>query len=139
MSLPEIPEILAFLREADPDMLEMMGEAAVLESFQSAASSVPAYQDLLKRRGVDPAAVVDIVAFRSQVPLTDKGVTFLAYPVHELCRGGSLQGIKTIVPSSGHSGTFAFSVDTAEGGALAAKGADLALEYVLDISTRPLS
>lgn len=137
MSLPEIPEILAFLRSAEPEMLEMMGEAAVLESFRSAAAEVPAYQDLLKRHGVDPAGITDLDAFRSRVPLTDKTTTFLAHPVRELCRGGSLKGIKSIIPSSGHSGTFAFSVDTAEGAALAAKGADLAFEYVLEISKRP--
>ena len=137
MSLPEIPEILAFLRSAEPEMLEMMGEAAVLESFRSAAAEVPAYGDLLKRAGVDPAEIGDLAAFASRVPLTDKHSTFLAYPMHQLCRGGSVKGIKSIVPSSGHSGTFAFSVDTAEGAALAAKGADLALEHVLEISQRP--
>lgn len=137
MSLPEIPEILAFLRSAEPEMLEMMGEAAVLESFKSAAADVPAYRDLLDRHKVDPAEIGDIAAFKARVPLTDKSTTFLAYPLHQLCRGGTLKGIKSIVPSSGHSGTFAFSVDTAEGAALAAKGADLALEYVLEISTRP--
>ena len=137
MSLPEIPEILAFLRSAEPEMLEMMGEAAVLESFRSAAAEVPAYADLLKRHGVDPAEVTDLATFKSRVPLTDKSSTFLAYPIHQLCRGGTLRGIKTVVPSSGHSGTFAFSVDTAEGAALAAKGADVALEYVLEISRRP--
>lgn len=137
MSLPEIPEILEFLRSADPDALELMGEEAVVESFRSAATEVPAYADLLRRSGVDPAEVADIATFRSRAPLTDKSTTFLAYPVHELVRGGSLKKVKTIVPSSGHSGTFAFSVDTVEGAALAEKGADLAFEYVLEISKRP--
>ena len=135
--LPEIPEILAFLQSADPEMLEQMGEASVLASFQSAAAEVPAYRDLLRRAGVNAADVNDLETFKARVPLTDKTTTFLAYPIHELCRGGTLKGIKSIVPSSGHSGTFAFSVDTAEGAALAAKGADLALEYVLEISKRP--
>jgi ADP-ribose pyrophosphatase YjhB (NUDIX family) len=35
-------------------MLEQMGEGAVLAAFQSAAAQVPAYRDLLARRGVDP-------------------------------------------------------------------------------------
>ena len=96
-----------------------------------------AYKALLSQHGVDPAAVVNIDAFRRLVPLTDKNNTFLAHPIHELCRGGRLKGIKSIVPSSGHSGTFAFSVDTAEGAELAAKGADPAFEYVLVISERP--
>ena len=129
--------ILEFLKSAEPELLEEMGEAAVLEAFQSAAREVPAYAGLLNRHGVDLAAVTDIESFRRLVPLTDKHNTFLAHPIHQLCRGGSLKGIKSIVPSSGHSGTFAFSVDTPEGGELAAKGADLAFEYVLGISERP--
>jgi len=135
--LPPIPDIIEFLRSAEPEMLELMGEASVLEAFGRAAAEVPAYGDMLRARGVDPAAVADIDSFRRLVPLTDKEATFGRYPVRELCRGGSVRGIKTIVPSSGHSGSFAFSVDVAEGGELAAKGADLAFHYVLGVLDRP--
>jgi phenylacetate-CoA ligase len=136
VSLPEIPEILEFLRSAEPEMLEQMGEGAVLAAFQSAAAEVPAYADLLKRRGVDPGAVTDLDGFRARVPLTDKPTMFQGYPLHELFRGGTLEGIKSFVPSSGTSGAFAFSGDTAEGFQLAAKGADLAFEYVIGFSKR---
>jgi phenylacetate-CoA ligase len=136
VSLPEIPEILEFLRSAEPEMLEQMGEGAVLAAFQSAAAEVPAYRDLLAHRGVDPAGITDIAAFRARVPLTDKATMFRAYPLHQLFRGGSLDGIKSFVPSSGLSGAFAFSGDTAEGFQLAAKGADLALEHTLGFSKR---
>src|SRR6185295_16537997 len=117
-------------------MLEQMGEAAVLAAFQSAAAEVPAYVDFLRRRGVDPAAVTDLASFRARVPLTDKPTMFQGYPLHELFRGGTLEGIKSFVPSSGTSGAFAFSGDTAEGFQLAAKGADLAFEYVVGFSKR---
>ena len=136
MSLPEIPEILEFLRSAEPEMLEQMGEAAVLAAFQSAAAEVPAYRDLLARGGVDPAAITDLETFRTRVPLTDKAAIFGAYPLHQLFRGGRLDGIRSFVPSSGLSGAFAFSGDTAEGLQLAAKGADLAFEYTLGFSKR---
>jgi phenylacetate-CoA ligase len=136
VSLPEIPEILDFLRSAEPEMLEQMGEGALLTAFQSAAAEVPAYADLLARAGVDPATVTDLDTFRQRVPLTDKATIFRAYALHELFRGGSVNGIKTFVPSSGLSGAFAFSGDTADGFALAAKGADLALEYTLGFSKR---
>jgi phenylacetate-CoA ligase len=136
MSLPEIPEIIAFLRSAEPEMIEMMGEGALLASFPSAAGEVPAYADLLARRGVDPASITDLDTFRARVPLVDKPSIFGAYPLHQLLRGGSVQGIKSFVPSSGLSGVFAFSGDTAEGFQLAAKGADLALEYTLGFSKR---
>ncbi len=136
MSLPEIPEILDFLRSAEPEMLEQMGEGAVLAAFQSAAAEVPAYGHLLASRGVDAAEITDIEGFRARVPLTDKASIFRTYPLHQLFRGGSLDGIKSFVPSSGLSGAFAFSGDTAEGFHLAAKGADLALEYTLGFSKR---
>jgi phenylacetate-CoA ligase len=61
---------------------------------------------------------------------------FGGYPLHQLFRGGTLEGLKSSVPSSGTSGTFAFSGDTAEGFELAAKGADLAFEYVIGFSRR---
>ena len=134
--LPEIPEILEFLRSAEPEILEQMGEGSLLAAFQSAATEVPAYAHLLRKHGVDPAAVTDLDTFRARVPLTDKPSVFQAYPLHELFRGGTLNGIKSFVPSSGTSGAFAFSGDTAEGFQLAAKGADLAFEYVIGFSRR---
>ncbi len=136
MSLPEISEILEFLRSAEPEMLEQMGEGSLLAAFQSAAAEVPAYADLLKRRGVDPGTVTDLDTFRARVPLTDKLSIFQAYPLHALFRGGTLEGIKSFVPSSGTSGAFAFSGDTAEGVQLAAKGADVAFEHVIGFSKR---
>jgi hypothetical protein len=136
VSLPEIPEILEFLRSAEPEMLEQMGEGSLLAAFQSASAEVPAYADLLKRHGVDPATVTDLDTFRARVPLTDKPSIFQAYPLHELFRGGTLEGIKFFVPSSGTSGTFAFSGDTAEGFQRHTKGANLALEYVIGFSRR---
>jgi phenylacetate-CoA ligase len=136
VSLPEIPEILEFLRSAEPEMLEQMGEGSLLAAFQGAAAEVPAYADLLKKRGVDPAGVTDLETFRARVPLTDKPTMFGGYPLHQLFRGGTLDGLKSFVPTSGTSGTFAFSGDTAEGFQLAAKGADLAFEYVIGFSRR---
>ena len=135
MSPPEIPAILDFLRSAEPEMLEQMGEASLLAAFQSAAAEVPAYAELLRSRGVDPAAITDLEAFRTDVPLIDKRI-FGDYPLHQLFRGGTLEAIKSFAPTSGHSGNFAFSGDTAEGFHLAAKGADLAFEYTLGFSKR---
>jgi phenylacetate-CoA ligase len=137
MTLPGIPETLSFLQSVEPEVLVQMGEAAVLGAFRSAAADVPAYQDLLARHGVNPEKIVDVESFRMRVPLTDKETTFLAYPLPELCRGGRIKGIKSVVPSSGHSGTFGFGLDTPEGVALATLGADLAFEYVLEISKSP--
>jgi phenylacetate-coenzyme A ligase PaaK-like adenylate-forming protein len=130
--LPEIPDILTFLRSADPDVLEAMGQQEVLEAFRSAAAEVSAYKDVLRKAGVDPAAVTDVEAFRSRVPLIDKSVIF-PYRIAELCRNGKMDDISGMLPSSGHSGVFAFSVNTRKNVENTARMVDLALEYCLSI------
>jgi phenylacetate-CoA ligase len=134
--LPEIPDILAFLKTVDPLELERMGEDAMLEAFQSAAAEVPAYRDLLTKRGVDPVKVTDLASLRQIVPLIDKSLVFEPYSIEDLCRHGSLAEIKGILPSSGHSGVFAFSVNTLKNIQNTARMVDLALEYCLKISAK---
>src|SRR5574341_159913 len=136
MDIPSIPDIIAFLTSAEPDVLEQMGEGALLEAFTSAAAEVPAYQDMLKQRGVDPAAVGDIAAFRAAAPLLDKSL-FAQYRVDQLCRRGSLKEVKAVIPSSGHSGVFAFNVETFENVKGGTTMADLAFEYCLKVSEKP--
>lgn len=131
--LPDISEILTLLKSSDPDELERMGEAGMVEAFQSAAAEVPAYKDLLQKRGVDIAQVTDIAALRRMVPLIDKTSIFQPYEIADLCRHGSLADIKGILPSSGHSGVFAFSVNTVKNVQNTARMVDLALEYCLNI------
>jgi phenylacetate-coenzyme A ligase PaaK-like adenylate-forming protein len=134
--VPDVSTILAFLATAEPEALEQMGQAALLEAFRTAAADVPAYRERLRRHGLDPSAITDLATFRARVPITDKASVFEADSIDRLCRNGRLEPIKSVVPSSGRSGAFAFSVDTAEGTALAAKTADLAFEYALQISQR---
>ncbi len=136
MSLPEIPEILAFLQSAPPSEIERMGEDAVLEAFRLAAEQVPGYHDLLNRRGVVPAHVKDLPSFKALVPVVDKEQIFVPYGMAALCRGGTLDRVKSILPSSGHSGIFAFSVNTPTNIENTAKMVDLALEYCLGVSKR---
>ena len=131
--LPDIPEILAFLKSADPDHLQRMGDEGMVEAFRSAAVEVPAYRDLLQKHGVDIAQVTDIAALRRLVPLVDKSTMFQPYGIADLCRHGSLDDIKGILPSSGHSGVFAFSVNTVKNVQNTARMVDLALEYCLNI------
>lgn len=135
-ALPDIPAILAFLQTADPAELERMGEEAMLAAFQSAAADVPAYRDLLKKRGVEPSQIADLASLRARVPLVDKSLVFEPYTIQELCRHGSLDDIKSILPSSGHSGLFAFSVNTLKNIENTARMVDLALEYCLKIFAR---
>ena len=136
MALPSAPDIIAFLSSTEPAVLEQMGERALVEAFRSAAAEVPAYRDQLAARRIDPATVVDSETFRSVAPLIDKSV-FGRYRADELCRRGSLKEVKFCVPSSGHSGVFAFNVETHDNVRDGTTMADLAFEYCLRVSERP--
>ena len=135
MDTPAIPDVIAFLTSAEPETLEQMGEVAVVEAFKSAAAEVPAYQDMLRQRGVDPASVTGVASFRAAAPLLDKSI-FSRYDVDQLCRRGSLEEIKAVIPSSGHSGVFAFNVETFENVRGGTTMADLAFEYCLKVSKK---
>ena len=130
--LPDIPEILEFLKTAEPEMLEQMGEREVVEAFQAAAAEVAAYRDILGKAGVDPALITGVDAFRRAVPVIDKSTIF-HYRIPDLCRHGKMDDLKGILPSSGHSGVFAFSVNTVKNVENTARMVDLALEYCLSI------
>jgi phenylacetate-CoA ligase len=132
---PSIPDIIAFLSSADSEALEQMGEGALLAAFQSAAAEVPAYQDMLKKRGVNPASVSNVAAFRANAPVIDKSV-FAQYSVEQLCRRGSLKEVKAVIPSSGFSGVFAFNVETYDNHRGGTTMADLAFEYCLKVSEK---
>src|SRR5687768_11732992 len=112
-----------------------MGEAALLAAFHSAAAEVPAYQDMLGKRGIDPLSVSDVAAFRAHAPVLDKSV-FAQYSVDQLCRRGSLKEVKSVIPSSGFSGVFAFNVETYDNLKGDTTMADLALEYCLKVSAK---
>ena len=138
MAIPEleIPEILAFLQSAEPEALEQIAEQDVVEAFRSSAAEVPGYKDLLQKWKVDPTAVTDLASFRAHVPIVDKHVVFPPYSIEQLCRNRNIEDLKGVLPSSGHSGVFAFSVNTAKNVQNTAKMVDLALEYCLGISKR---
>ena len=136
MTLPSVPDIIAFLSGAEPEVLEQMGEGALLEAFRSAASEVPAYQAQLEALGVDVGTVVDADTFRAAAPFIDKSI-FRRYRVDQLCRRGSLKEVKFCIPSSGSSGVFGFNVETYDNVQGGTTMADLAFEYCLRVSERP--
>lgn len=79
------------------------GEAMALRLFHEAAKRVPAYQDFLYQRGVNPATIRTIADFR-QVPAIDKSNYLTQYPLHKLCWDGTLAGLGMISVSSGSTG-----------------------------------
>lgn len=128
--LGKVRELLGFLSSSSPAELERAGESGAVEAFRAAAAEVPWYRDFLERRGISAEAVSDIASFRDRVPTVDKKTVF-SNDAASLCRGGNLAGLKSILPSSGHSGSFAFSVGTAENAVNTALLVDAGLEYGL--------
>jgi len=79
------------------------GEQRALALFQAAAEHVPAYQDFLKKQGVEPAKIKTADDF-SQLPITDRENYLRAYPLEQLCWHKELASAQIISFSSGSSG-----------------------------------
>lgn len=75
----------------------------VLELFRRTAETVPAYRDLLRHNGIDPATIRTFEDFQ-RLPLLDKANYHERYPLPELCRDGDLSALDMIAVSSGSSG-----------------------------------
>ncbi|WP_052398115.1 phenylacetate--CoA ligase family protein [Streptomyces sp. NRRL F-5123] len=75
-----------------------------LELFRRASSSIPAYADFLRRRGCDPALLVETADF-GRVPVTTKQNYLRSYPLADLMWDGSLDGVRLMASSTGSSGT----------------------------------
>ncbi|MBI3803879.1 MAG: phenylacetate--CoA ligase family protein [Nitrospirae bacterium] len=71
--------------------------------FHSVAADVPAYRDLLKKEGIDPANIQTDADFK-KLPLLTKQNYLLPYPLPQRCRGGTLHGNEMIAVSSGSTG-----------------------------------
>jgi phenylacetate-CoA ligase len=76
---------------------------AVLALFHEAAAEVPAYRDLLRTHGIDPAAVQDRDAFVRLPVLTKEGYV-ARHPLAARCRGGDLTTCDFVAVSSGSTG-----------------------------------
>jgi phenylacetate-CoA ligase len=76
---------------------------AVLALFREVATHVPAYGELLRAHGVDPAAVRTREDF-ARLPLVTKDGYLRRYPLPARCRGGDLSTCDFIAVSSGSTG-----------------------------------
>lgn len=79
----------------------LRSQQRAVEQFRRAAAAVPFYRRLLARRGIRPAQVTDIEAFRAAVPLIAKQDVFGSHQLADLLVDRSLGGIVALVPSSG--------------------------------------
>jgi phenylacetate-CoA ligase len=95
-----------------PEYYKNDQEKYLLKVFRKYASSVPAYSELLKEKGVDPASITSVDAFKRLLPIIDKYDTFIKYEgrISNLCVDGNLQDVVSVLSSSGYSGRFAYGL-----------------------------
>lgn len=82
-------------------------ETAAVHLFQTIAATVPAYQDFLKERQINPETISTFADFQS-LPLTTKTNYTRRYPLSQLCRQGQLESCDFIAVSSGSTGQPSF-------------------------------
>jgi phenylacetate-coenzyme A ligase PaaK-like adenylate-forming protein len=108
----------------------------LLAAFRRAASTVPAYRQLLDEHGVEPTAIVDRDRFAALCPILTKANTFDRFPIDQLCAEGTLQDLADVLTSSGHGGRFSFGLSTRAQQAEAAAAIDQALDAAFEVRTR---
>jgi len=130
-------DTISHLRSISPRELMAEGERLTVAAFHRQVSDVPAYRKMLMASpSADAADVRDITTFKKNAPILDKHNTFGAHEVRELCRGGELEGVRSILTSSGHSGVFSFGVNTSENLLRSSRSIDMGLEYIFGVDHR---
>lgn len=130
-------EVIRILRNTNPDDLMAVAEHAALAAFVRARDTVPAYATLLSEAWAGGRRdISDMAAFSRDVPIIDKHQTFGRFTVKELCSGGSLDGVRSVLTSSGHSGVFSFGVNSEDNLRNSAHAIDLGLQYMFDVDNR---
>lgn len=128
---------IAAMRNSTPDELFQAAPNGALAAFHRAVANVPAYRQIVAAHndGTIPA-VATIEDFRRVAPLLDKRNTFGDFDISALCLDGSLEGVRSIMTSSGHSGVFSFGVNTAENIQRSARSIDTGLQYLFGVDER---
>jgi phenylacetate-CoA ligase len=130
-------ELIRLLRETPAEMIAASGERDALNAFRRVVRTVPFYRRMIDEQGVDPAGIDSIEAFTTKVPILDKQNTFGSHVISELCVGGNLDGVRSVLTSSGFlSGVFSFGVNTTENLARSAKSIDTGLQYLFGVDEK---
>jgi phenylacetate-CoA ligase len=130
-------DFIAALRRTAPDELLAVAGTGALAAFRRALAEVPAYRTIVAaHNGGRVPDVATLDEFRRVAPLLDKHNTFGAFDISALCLGGSLEGVRSILTSSGHSGVFSFGVNTAENLQRSARSIDTGLQYLFGVDER---
>lgn len=92
-------DLLRRMRAQPEQELLQRGQLRALELFHAMARRVPAYQDFLKRRRVDPDEIQTIADFK-QIPSIDKQNYLRAYPLEALCWDGEFNKRSWVISST---------------------------------------
>ena len=76
-----------FMTTMKPGFWEKKGQKMALEVFHQAAKKVPAYQNFLKKQGIDPSTIKTLEDFQIKIPAMTKKNYLNQYPLSELCQG----------------------------------------------------
>lgn len=125
-----------FLEKVEPRRLIAASEEKAVGAFHRAAGRVPFYRRFLREHDVDAGMVKDIESFRRYVPLLVKSDVFGGALLEEICVDGSFDGLKSVLTSSGYSGTFGIGVNTRKNLRNAPSSIDAALDYMFKIGDR---
>ena len=129
-------QIIKMLTGADPKKMVSYGEKLLMKAFHRAADRMPAYRDILRKRGVDAKKITSFEDFKKHVPIITKDDVFPNYGLRQLCVDGRLDLMKIISTSSGTSDIFSFGIFTDQGHSKTARLSDAVLDYAVKTSTK---
>jgi len=92
-----------FMKTMPASFWEKQGEKLALKVFKEAVENSPAYQDFLKKQGVDPNTIKTIEDFKQKVPITTKKNFIQQYSLSNL-GGNRFENVFGICFSSGSTG-----------------------------------
>jgi phenylacetate-CoA ligase len=124
------------LCDTPAEHIAAMGEESVLRAFNRAAEKIPAYRAFLNKSGVDARQINSIEAYRALAPILDKNNIFGETRIRDLCIDGNIDGLRSIMTSSGHSGIFSFGVSTTENMESSSQSIDTGLQYFFNVDER---
>jgi phenylacetate-CoA ligase len=134
--LNDYQRTLSFVTRANPELFHTIGAKKVLQIFQHAAATVPAYRSFLQKHNVDPLQIKTIEDFERLVPITDKTNYIKKYDIAERCVSGKLPLHGNIDESGGTSGKPANWIRSVHENQLLFHVAKFEFEYIYNVSTK---
>jgi len=107
----------------------------LVDTFNIAASRVPAYKRILAESGIGPEDIKTIDDFE-RLPILDKYKTFQRFSLSDLHLDGKIGPVGEILPSSGASGVFSFGLYSPSQAQAHRNRLDEAFDAIFQVSTR---